>query len=165
MMNKVNTDFANVTKFTGWWVAKHVIGLESYLVEGDTYEITHKTVGDNDGEYYCIECAAHPNGGMWVLAGRGVYHTAKPVVQTISLEDYCEKLTPDITKQERIIDIPPNTDVCHTLDLERVQYVCMPTVDGHYEVTMGWSESIKLSEDIYPRKELIKKWKAYHGQC
>ena len=49
MMNKVNTDFANVTKFTGWWVAKHVIGLESYLVEGDTYDITHKTVGDNDG--------------------------------------------------------------------------------------------------------------------
>ena len=87
-MNKVNTDFANVTKFTGWWVAKHVIGLESYLVEGDTYEIsrsdwssdvcssdlfpshdkgviglevylvegdayeiTHKTIGDNYGEY------------------------------------------------------------------------------------------------------------------
>ena len=42
-----------------------------------------------------------------------------------------EKLTPDITKQERIIDIPPNTEVCHTLDLERVQYVGMPTVDGY----------------------------------
>ena len=41
-----------------------------------------------------------------------------------------EKLTPDITKQERIIDIPPNTEVCHTLDLERVQYVGMPAVDG-----------------------------------
>ena len=36
----------------------------------------------------------------------------------------------------RLQDISPNTDVCHTLDLERVQYVCMPTVDGHYEVTM-----------------------------
>ena len=40
------------------------------------------------------------------------------------------------------------------LDLERVQYDGMSTVDGHYEVTMGWSESIKLSEDIYPRKEI-----------
>ena len=49
--------------------------------------------------------------------------------------------------------------------LERIQYVGMSTVDGHYEVTMGWSESIKLNEDIYPRKELIKKWKAYHGHC
>ena len=76
MMNKVNTNFNNVTTFTGWWVAKRVVGLESYFVKGDAYEITHKTIGDNDGEYYCIECAAHPNGGMWVLAERGVYHTA-----------------------------------------------------------------------------------------
>ena len=146
-------------------VAKRVIGLESYLVEGDAYEIAHKTVGDNYGEYYCIECAAHPNGGMWVLAERGVYHTAKPAVQTISLENYCEKLTPDITKQERIIDIPPNTEVCHTLDLERVQYVGIADKDGHYLITLGWTESIKLNEDVYPRKELVKKWKAYHGQC
>ena len=81
MMSKVNTNFKNVIPFTGWWVAKRVIGLESYLVEGDAYEITHKTVGDNYGEYYCIECAAHPKGGMWVLAERGVYYTAKPVVK------------------------------------------------------------------------------------
>ena len=60
---------------------------------------------------------------------------------------------------------PHNTEVCHTLDLERVQYVGMSTVDGHYEVTMGRSESIKLNEDVYPRKELVKKWKMYHGQC
>ena len=106
MMSKVNTNFKNITPFTGWWVAKRVVGLESYLVEGDAYKITHKTIGDNDCSYYCIECATHPNGGMWVLAERGVYHAAKPVVQTISLEGYCEKLTPDITKQERIIDIP-----------------------------------------------------------
>ena len=30
-------------------------------------------------------------------------------------------------------------------------------------MTMGWSESIKLNEDVYPRKELVKKWKMYHG--
>ena len=165
MMSKVNTNFKNVIPFTGWWVAKRVVGLEVYLAEGDAYKITHKTIGDNDGEYYCIECAAHPNGGMWVLAERGVYHTAKPVAQTISLDDYWEKLTPDITKQERIIDIPPNTEVCHTLDLERVQYVGIADKDGHYLITLGWTESIKLNEDVYPRKELVKKWKMYHGQC
>ena len=55
MMSKVSTNFKNITPFTGWWVAKHVIGLESYLVEGDAYEITHKTIGDNYGEYYCID--------------------------------------------------------------------------------------------------------------
>ena len=165
MMSKVSTNFKNVIPFTGWWIAKRVIGLEVYLVEGDAYEITHKTIGDNYGEYYCIECATHPKGGMWVLAERGVYHAAKPVVQTISLEGYCEKLTPDITKQERIIDIPPNTEVCHTLDLERVQYVGIADKDGHYLITLGWTESIKLNEDIYSRKELVKKWKTYHGQC
>ena len=43
-MSKVNTNFKNVIPFTGWWVAKRVIGLEVYLVEGDAYEITHKTI-------------------------------------------------------------------------------------------------------------------------
>ena len=50
-MSKVNTNFKNVTTSTGWWVAKHVVGLEVYLAEGDAYEITHKTIGDNDGAY------------------------------------------------------------------------------------------------------------------
>lgn len=158
-MSKVNTDFKNVIPFTGWWVAKRIVGLETYLVVDDTYKITHQTIGDNYGEYYCIECAAHPKGGMWVLAERGDYS------HKISLKDYCDKLTPDVIKQERIIDIPPNTEVCHTLDLERVQYVGIADKDGHYLVTLGWTESIKLNEDIYPRKDLIKKWKAYHGQC
>ena len=160
-MSKVSTNFKNVIPFTGWWVAKRAIGLEAYLVEGDAYEITHKTIGDNCGEYYCIECA-HPNGGMWVLAERGEYSENFP--HKISLKDYCEKLTPDTTKQERVIDIPPDTEVCHTLDLERVQYVGIADKDGHYLVALGWTESIKLNEDIYPRKELVKKWKAYHGQ-
>ena len=33
------------------------------------------------------------------------------------------------------------------------------------EHAMWWSESIKLNEDVYSRKELVKKWKMYHGQC
>ena len=193
MMNKVNTNFKNVTPFTGWWVAKSIIGLESYLVEGDTYKITHQTIGDASDKYYCIECAAHPNGGMWVLAERGDYVDVHPddislakvseesLAKAVSdakvqvekfmgkrdnpcLTDYIKKLTPDVVKQDRIIDIPPDTEVCHTLDLERVQYVGIADKEGHYLVTMGWTESIKLNEDIYPRKELIKKWKAYHGQ-
>ena len=53
----------------------------------------------------------------------------------------------------------------HTLDLERVQYVGIADKDGHYLITLGWTESIKLNEDIYSRKELVKKWKTYHGQC
>jgi len=164
-MSKVNTNFKNVIPFAGRWIAKRVVGLEAYLVEGDSYEITHKTIGDNYGEYYCIECAAHPKGGMWVLAERGDYSLNKPdFVGQISLAEYCKKLTPDVVKQERIIDIPPNTEVCHTLDLERVQYVGIADKDGHYLITLGWTESIKLNEDIYPRKELVKKWKAYHGQ-
>lgn len=162
-MSKVNTNFKNVTTFKGWWTAKRIVGLETYLVVDDTYKITHQTIGDNYGEYYCIECAAHPKGGMWVLAERGDYSENFP--HKISLKDYCDKLTPDVIKQERIIDIPPNTEVCHTLDLERVQYVGIADKDGHYLVTLGWTESIKLNEDIYPRKDLIKKWKAYHGQC
>lgn len=166
-MSKVNTNFKNVTPFTGWWIAKRIVGLEYYLVEGDAYAITHKTVGDHDGEYYCIECVTHHNGGMWVLAERGDYSKNFPLhkpPQKMSLKDYCGKLTPDAVKQERIVDIPPNTEVCHTLDLERVQYVGIADKDGHYLVTLGWTESIKLNEDIYPRKELVKKWKAYHGQ-
>jgi len=167
-MSKVNTNFKNVIPFTGRWIAKRVVGLEAYLVEGDSYEITHKTIGDNYGEYYCIECAAHPKGGMWVLAERGDYSENFPLrepQQKISLKDYCDQLTPDVVKQERVIDIPPDTEVCHTLDLERVQYVGIADRDGHYLVTLGWTESIKLNEDIYPRAELVKKWKAYHGQC
>lgn len=162
-MSKVSTNFKNVNPFTGWWVAKRIVGLEAYLVEDDAYKITHQTIGDNYGEYYCIECAAHPNGGMWVLAERGEYSKSFP--HKISLKDYCEKFTPDVIKQERIVDIPPDTEVCHTLDLERVQYVGIADKDGHYLVTLGWTESIKLNEDVYPRKELVKKWKAYHGQC
>ena len=52
MMSKVNTNFKNITPFTGWWIAKRVVGLEVYLVEGDAYEITHKTIGDNYGEQH-----------------------------------------------------------------------------------------------------------------
>lgn len=205
-MNKVCTDFKNVTSFTGWWVAKRIIGLESYLVEGEGYKVTHQTIGDASDKYYCIECAAHPNGGMWVLAERGDYVDVHPLIGIVdvvpakqsihenygkvlekvrvggkapnlkskyegfgvegneSLKAYCEKLTPDLAKQDRIIDIPPDTEVCHTLDLERVQYVGIADKDGHYLVTLGWTESIKLNEDIYPRKEFVKKWKAYHGQ-
>lgn len=166
-MSKVNTNFKNVVPFAGWWIAKRIVGLESYLVEGDVYKITHKTVGDHDGEYYCIECVNHPNGGMWVLSERGEYRENFPLYkpsQKMSLKGYCEKLTPDIVKQERVIDIPPDTEVCHTLDLERVQYVGIADKDGHYLVTLGWTESIKLNEDIYPRTDFVKKWKAYHGQ-
>ena len=65
-MSKVNTNFKNVIPFTGWWVAKRVVGLESYLVEGDAYEIAHKTVGDNYGEYYCI-------GGRYLQSCRKQY--------------------------------------------------------------------------------------------
>lgn len=161
-MSKVSTNFKNVIPFTGWWIAKRIIGLEAYLVEEDAYKITHQTIGDDSDKYYCIECAAHPNGGMWVLAERGEYSEKFP--HKISLKYYCDKLTPDVIKQERIIDIPPNTEVCHTLDLERVQYVGIADKDGHYLVTLGWTESIKLNEDMYNRKELVKKWKAYHGQ-
>ena len=166
-MSKVNTNFKNVTPFKGWWIAKRIVGLETYLVVDDTYKITHQTIGDTSDKYYCIECAAHPKGGMWVLSERGEYREKFPLYkpsQKISLNDYCEKLTPDVIKQERVIDIPPNTEVCHTLDLERVQYVGIADKDGHYLVTLGWTESIKLNEDIYPRTEIVKKWKAYHGQ-
>lgn len=167
-MSKVNTNFKNVTTFKGWWIAKRIVGLEAYLVVDDIYEITHQTIGDDSDKYYCIECVTHPNGGMWVLAERGEYREKFPPYkpsQKISLKDYCDQMTPDVIKQERIIDIPPNTEVCHTLDLERVQYVGIADKDGHYLVTLGWNESIKLNEDMYHRKELVKKWKAYHGQC
>lgn len=82
----------------------------------------------------------------------------------LSLQDYVRTLTPDLMKPERIVSIPPNTEVCHTLDLERVQYVGIADKDGHYLITLGWTESVKLSDKIYPRQELIKLWKRYHGQ-
>lgn len=157
---------SNVSKLNGWWKAVNTTSLSPFVIKGDVYKVLGETVGDT-GDYLLIECDTHPNKQVWVEVKHGEYSTDYPVDivhQKLTIRDYVDKLTPDVIKQERIVDIPPNTEVCHTLDLERVQYVGIDDKDGHYLVTLGWTESIKLNEDIYPRKELVKKWKEYHGQ-
>ena len=66
-MSKVNTNFNNVATFTGWWVAKRVIGLESYLVEGDTYNITSFIVIKNGEKLLYLVSVRLTSSSGWVL--------------------------------------------------------------------------------------------------
>jgi len=64
---------------------------------------------------------------------------------------------------ENIIEIPFPSDTSHGIDLYRVQYIS-PLDKGCYELTMGWMEKVKLTEEIYPRAKMMAQWKAVRNK-
>lgn len=156
-----------LNKCGGYFRVVNNKSFEVWLVKDGVYEVVGSDTLDG-ADYVCLKIDAFSDDSLWVAAERGEYFIGGAASfaedRASKHERYYSKLKPS-----RIIDIPPNTETCHTLDLERVQYVGEPLPkevdeDESYRLTMGWSESIKLSNKVFPRKEFVRLWKAYHGQ-
>lgn len=80
--------------------------------------------------------------------------------------DMCTKVYKILTPSqptENIVEIPYPSDNSHGIDLYRVQYIS-PLINGCYELTMGWMERVKLTQEIYPRAKIMQQWKAVRNK-
>ena len=136
--------------------------LESYLVQGDVYGVVEETTGDLF-HYYKLDVNTPYQEGLWVNKSRCCdmpvgypFHDVefKPVVDLQSMSK---------STVENIIEIPFPSDTSHGVDLYRVQYIS-PLDKGCYELTMGWMEKVKLTEEIYPRAKMMAQWKAVRNK-
>jgi len=140
--------------------------LESYLVQGDVYGVVEETTGDLF-HYYRLDVNTPYQEGLWVNKSRcsditsdmdsGYPFSSVELKQTIDLPSM---LKPTV---ENIIEIPFPSDTSHGIDLYRVQYIS-PLDKGCYELTMGWMEKVKLTEEIYPRAKMMAQWKAVRNK-
>lgn len=136
--------------------------LESYLVQGDVYGVVEETTGDLF-DFYRLDVDTPYQDGLWVNKSRccdmdsGYPFSGVELKHTIDL--------PSMLKQtvENIIEIPFPSDTSHGVDLYRVQYIS-PLDKGCYELTMGWMEKVKLTEEIYPRARMMAQWKAVRNK-
>lgn len=136
--------------------------LESYLVQGDVYGVVEETSGDLF-DFYRLDVDTPYQESLWVNKSRCSdmpvgypFHDVefKPVVDLQSMSK---------STVENIIEIPFPSDTSHGIDLYRVQYIS-PLDKGCYELTMGWMEKVKLTEDIYPRAKMMAQWKAVRNK-
>ena len=136
--------------------------LENYLVQGDVYGVVEETTGALF-DFYRLGVDTPYQDGLWVNKSRCSdmpvgypFHDVefKPVVDLQSMSK---------STVENIIEIPFPSDTSHGVDLYRVQYIS-PLDKGCYELTMGWMEKVKLTEDIYPRARMMAQWKAVRNK-
>ena len=133
--------------------------LESYLVKGDVYGVVEETTGDLF-DFYRLDVNTPYQDGLWVNKSRvefASFYTKPRPTHTIDLPSM---LKPTV---ENIIEIPFPSDTSHGIDLYRVQYIS-PLDKGCYELTMGWMEKVKLTEEIYPRAKMMAQWKAVRNK-
>ena len=133
--------------------------LESYLVQGDVYGVIEETSGDLF-DFYRLDVNTPYQEGLWVNKSRvefASFYTKPRPTHTIDLPSM---LKPTV---ENIIEIPFPSDTSHGIDLYRVQYIS-PLDKGCYELTMGWMEKVKLTEEIYPRAKMMAQWKAVRNK-
>lgn len=130
--------------------------LKDKLTLGRQYEVKGETTGDFY-DYYLLLCddgKQHWVEKYRVVLGSDVFKFETPT-----------PLNPPYVRPpiENIIEIPFPSDTSHGIDLYRVQYIS-PLDKGCYELTMGWMEKVKLTEDIYPRAKMMAQWKAVRNK-
>lgn len=125
---------------------------EYYLTIGETVYVTERI---NTGMEELLKTTKARSDGkpLWIRGDMCVKYTP-----------YTKINFPDTKPTiENIIEIPYPSDNSHGIDLYRVQYIS-PLDEGCYELTMGWMESVKLTEDIYPRAKIMAQWKAVRNK-
>ena len=143
--------------------------LENYLVQGDVCGVIEETSGDVF-DFYRLDVNTPYQEGLWVNKSRcrdvsfpnskdceHLYADNKVDLKAILNLPY---IKPTV---ENIIEIPFPSDTSHGIDLYRVQYIS-PLDKGCYELTMGWMEKVKLTEEIYPRAKMMAQWKAVRNK-
>lgn len=129
---------------------------ESYLTIGEAVYVTERI---DTGMVELLKTTKTRSDGkpLWI---RGDMCTK----DTHCIKDKAIQNLPHIKPQvENIIEIPYPSDNSHGIDLYRVQYIS-PLVNGSYELTMGWMESVKLTQEIYPRVKIMQQWKAVRNK-
>ena len=139
-------------------------GYENYLEQGQMYGVLEKMMGDI-ASYYRLDVESPYKEGCWISVGRCSEMDGFVDMSVGSIEP---KHTVDLQNMlkstvENIIEIPFPSDTSHGVDLYRVQYIS-PLDKGCYELTMGWMEKVKLTEEIYPRAKMMAQWKAVRNK-
>lgn len=133
-------------------------GYESYLAVGEVVCVTERIT---TGMEEVLKTTKKGSDGLplWIRGDMCIKENAS------CKEASCTKINFPYIKPtiENIIEIPYSSDNSHGIDLYRVQYIS-PLDEGCYELTMGWMERVKLTEDIYPRAKIMAQWKAVRNK-
>jgi len=130
--------------------------LEDKLTHGKQYEVKGESTGDFY-DYYLLLCDDGKQ--HWVEKYRVALGS-----DVIKFETQTPLNLPYVKPTvENIIEIPFPSGTSHGVDLYRVQYIS-PLDKGCYELTMGWMEKVKLTEEIYPRAKMMAQWKAVRNK-